>query len=573
MAPILDHHLTYERRVDPETGERYRLVYLEGATLLRDPLLNKGTAFTAEERASFGVRGLLPAHICSIEEQLVRVGEAYATKDTNLGRNIYLASLQDRNETLFYRFVSEHLQEMTPIIYTPVVAEACRHWSHIFRRPRGIYLTPGDRGRMVEVLQHSPVDAGVIVVTDNERILGIGDQGAGGMGIPIGKLALYTLGAGIHPARCLPVSLDVGTDNEDLLRDPVYLGWREPRLRGDPYWEFVDEFVKAVCKVFPGVLLQWEDFGNNTSFRNLETYRDVLPSFNDDIQGTAAVAVSGLMGAMRMLERRLEDQTIVMLGAGSAGVGIARQIAAAMQEQGASAAAARSRIYTLDSKGLVIRGREGLNEHKLEFAVEPERIASWDKADRVPFLDVVRQAKPTVLFGVSGQPGVFTEEIVRAMAKHTDRPMIFPLSNPTANCEARPEDLVRWTEGRAIVATGSPFDDVFYDGRRYRIGQGNNVFVFPGVGLGTVVSQARRVTDGMFLAAAQALAGVVDDELLNIGSVYPRIDQMRQASRAVARAVAERAVADGVAEPLAEDLDALLDRSMWVADYVPYRRA
>jgi malic enzyme len=561
----------YEPRTDPETGDRYRLVFLRGAELLRDPLLNKGTAFTEEEREAFGLRGLLPPRICTIEEQLPRVLEAYGTKDTDLGRHIYLTSLHDRNETLFYRLITEHMQEMTPIIYTPVVAEACRHWSHIFRRARGMYLTPGDRGRFDQVLRNSPVDPDVVVVTDNQRILGIGDQGAGGMGIPIGKLSLYTLGAGIHPARCLPISLDVGTDNEELLSDPVYIGWREPRLRGDPYWEFVEEFVQAVRRVFPHALLQWEDFGKGTSFRNLETYRDVLPSFNDDIQGTAAVSVAGLMGAMRILGEKLKDQTIVLLGAGSAGVGISRQIVSAMVEEGATPAEAHSRIYTLDSKGLVVQGRPGLDEHKREFAVEPERIAGWHiRGDHISFLEVVQNARPTVLFGVSGKPGVFTEEIVREMAKHAPRPIILPLSNPTANAEARPADLIPWTEGRALVATGSPFDDVVHEGRRFRIGQGNNMFIFPGVGLGAILSKARRVTDGMFLASAKALAGVVDRDLLEQGCVFPRIESVRDASRVVARAVAERAVAEEVAEPI-PDLDERIEREMWVPRYFPYR--
>jgi malic enzyme len=391
------------------------------------------------------------------------------------------------------------------------------------------------------------------------------------LGIAIGKLALYTLGAGVHPARCLPVSLDVGTDNGDLLRDPLYIGWRHPRLRGPEYWDLVDEFVLSVKRVFPDALLQWEDFGKGTSFRHLETHRDSIASFNDDIQGTAAVSVAGLAGAMRLVEGRLRDQRIVLLGAGSAGVGISRLIVDAMREEGATAEEAHAAIYTLDSKGLVVQGRPGLDDHKREFAVAPKRIADWGPmGDEIPLLTVVRHVKPTVLFGVSGKAGAFSEEVVREMAAHVERPIILPLSNPTSHAEARPVDLIRWTEGRAIVGTGSPFDDVLYRGRRYRIGQGNNVFIFPGVGLATLVSRARKVTDGMFLAAAKALAGCISGELLELGCVYPRIEDVRVASRAVALSVARRAIEEGVAAPQG-DLESRIEAAMWTPEYVPYR--
>jgi malate dehydrogenase (oxaloacetate-decarboxylating) len=561
----------YHPQIDPGTGEVFLAVAERGQALLRNPLLNKGTAFPESERDVFGLRGLVPPRVFTMEEQLPRVYQAYQEKKTDLERNIYLSSLQDRNETLFFRLVSDHLQEMTPIIYTPVVAEACRNWSRIFRRPRGLYITPEDRGRFDAVLRNAPAYPSVIVVTDNERILGIGDQGAGGMGIPIGKLALYTLGAGIHPARTLPISLDVGTDNEDLLRDPVYIGWRRPRLRGDAYWSFVDEFVDAVKRCFPDVLLQWEDFGKNTSFRHLETHRDRVCSFNDDIQGTAAVSVGGLLGAMRLLGQRLRDQTIVLLGAGSAGVGIARLVVDQMREEGATAAEARARIFTLDSQGLVVKGRPGLDQHKLEFAVEPERISGWGvRGDRIGLLDAVRHARPTVLFGVSGQGGAFTKDVIEEMARHVRRPIVLPLSNPTSCAEARPQDVIEWTDGRAIVATGSPFGDVRYGGRLRRIGQGNNVFVFPGVGLGSIVSGARKVTDGMFLAAAQALAGCLTEERLAMDCVYPGIDEVRRVSRAVALAVGERAARDGVA-PGFPNLEKRIDAAMWTPVYFPYR--
>ncbi len=563
----------YQPKTDPDTDEIYLPVSDRGQRLLHSPLLNKGTAFTERERNDFGLHGLLPPHVSTMAEQLERTYASFLSFQSDLERNIYLSSLQDRNETLFFRLLLDHMQEMTPIIYTPVVAEACRNWSKIFRRARGIYLTPADRGRFDQVLENSPVDPAVIVVTDNERILGIGDQGAGGMGIPIGKLSLYTLGAGIHPSRCLPISLDVGTNNGDLLKDPLYIGWRHPRLRGDEYWSFVDDFVASVKRLFPKVLLQWEDFGKSTSFRHLHTHRDAIASFNDDILGTAAVSVAGLLCAMRLLNARLSDQTIVLLGAGSAGVGIASLIVDAMIEDGTDPADARRSIYTLDSKGLVVQGRRGLDEHKQKFAVEPERITAWGpKGDQIPLLEVVKRAKPTVLFGVSGQSGVFTEEIVRTMAAQVDQPIILPLSNPTSCAEARPVDIIHWTDGRAIVATGSPFDDVIYNGRRYRIGQGNNVFIFPGVGLGTIVARARKVTDGMFLAGARALAGCVADDLLRLSSVYPAIDQVRICSRVVAKAVALRAVEEGVADPV-EDLDEKLTMSMWEPRYLPYRPA
>jgi len=564
---------SYLPRRDPETGEIYVPVMRRGKSVLSDPLLNKGTAFTDHERDILGLRGLLPARVTSLEEQAQRAYEHFLQASDDVARNLALSRLQDSNETLFFRLLVEHAEEMTPIIYTPTVAEACRHWSHLFRRTRGLYITPGDRGRMEQVLSNAPAPPAVIVVTDNERILGIGDQGAGGMGIPIGKLALYTLGAGIHPSLCLPISLDVGTDNIKLLKDPLYVGWPNPRMRGDEYWEFVDEFVRAVQRTYPDVLLQWEDFGKSTSFRHLETHRDRIASFNDDIQGTAAVSVAGLMGAMRLLDQRLRDQRIVLMGAGSAGVGISRLILDAMVEEGLDAEEARARIYTLDSRGLVVEGRPGLDEHKLEFAVPPQRIASWGPVgDRISLLEVVQRFQPTVLFGVSGQAGIFSEEVVRTMAAHVRRPIILPLSNPTSHAEARPIDLFKWTDGQVIVGTGSPFDDVLYNGRRYRIGQGNNVFIFPGVGLATIVGRARKVTDGMFLAAAKALAACVSDSLLAMSCVYPRISEVREVSRHVAVAVARRAIEEGVAPP-AEDLEERIDAAMWDPVYLPYRPA
>jgi len=518
--------------VDANTGEVYLPVAERGPRLLSNPLLNKGTAFTPDERAALGLRGLLPFHTSTMEEQLRRIRQQYDAKDTDLERHIYVAGLHDRNETLFYRMVLENLAEMLPVIYTPTVADACRYWSRIFRRARGIYVTPRDRGEVARVLRSRGLrDAAVVVVTDNERILGIGDQGAGGMGIPIGKLAVYTVAAGIHPSLTVPISLDVGTNNQDLLDDPLYLGFREPRLRGDGYWALVDELVRAVTEVFPDALLQWEDFGNTTSFRHLDTYRDVLPSFNDDIQGTAAVIVAGMFAAMRRSEGKLGDQVVVIAGAGSAGSGIARQIIDTMVEEGVPREEVHRRVLLVDSKGLIAAGRTHLDGRKRALAADGELVTSWGvTADRIPLAQVVENARPSVLIGVSGNPGLITEPMVRTMAAHHREPLVLPLSNPTRFAEAVPEDVIAWSGGRALVATGSPFDDVVYDGQRHCIGQANNVYVFPGVGLGVVAAKARRVTAGMLTVAARALADAVDDIDLGGGRPLPA-DQRSEACR------------------------------------------
>lgn len=560
--------------VDANTGEVYLPVAERGPRLLSNPLLNKGTAFTPDERAALGLRGLLPFHTSTMEEQLRRIRQQYGAKQTDLERHIYVASLHDRNETLFYRLVLENLDEMLPIIYTPTVADACRYWSRIFRRARGIYVTPRDRGEVARVLRSRGLrDAAVIVVTDNERILGIGDQGAGGMGIPIGKLAVYTVAAGIHPSLTVPISLDVGTNNQDLLDDPLYLGFREPRLRGDGYWALVDELVRAVTEVFPDALLQWEDFGNTTSFRHLDTYRDVLPSFNDDIQGTAAVIVAGMFAAMRRSEGKLGDQVVVIAGAGSAGSGIARQIIDTMVEEGVPREEVHRRVLLVDSKGLIAAGRTHLDGRKRALAADGELVRSWGvTADRIPLAQVVENARPSVLIGVSGNPGLITEPMVRTMAAHHREPLILPLSNPTRFAEAVPEDVIAWSGGRALVATGSPFDDVVYDGQRHCIGQANNVYVFPGVGLGVVAAKARRVTAGMFTVAARALADAVDDITLEAGGLYPPISEVRRVAHRVGCKVAEEAVRQGAANPI-PDIEEAVDRVMWMPEYLPYRPA
>lgn len=563
--------MAFELRTDQTTGKPYVAVDRRGEDVLRDAFLNKGLAFTRRERDELGLRGLLPNQVSSIDDQLARVRDQYDLKTSDMGKNVYLNGLMDRNETLFYRFITDHLGETIPIVYTPTVALACSHWSRIYRRQRGIYITPHDKGRIAQILRARPAMVPpVIVVTDNERILGIGDQGAGGMGIPIGKLALYTAAAGIHPERCIPVSLDVGTNNAELLDDPLYVGYRAPRLRGGEYEDLVDEFVDAVSSVYPGALLQWEDFANTTSFRHLRTHRDRIASFNDDIQGTAAMVVAGLITAFRHLGVEGRDQRIVIVGAGSAGHGIAEQIEFAMVADGTEADDAHRAIYTLDSRGLVVQGAS-VPPLKAAYATDPAEVATWDDVASPPsLLDVVRNVKPTVLIGVTGRAGLFTEEVIREMAKHADRPIILPLSNPTSHTEVTPSAAIEWTEGRAIIATGSPFQPVEHGGRTHLIGQANNVYIFPGMGLGILAVRARTVTDGMFLNAAKALAELTPPSVVANGQMYPSIADVRDVAVAVARAVAERAISEGVAEPV-DDIDGLIDAEQWFPDYLPMR--
>mgnify|MGYP001817106655 CR=1 FL=1 len=566
--------MNFRPLVDHETGERYLPVAKRGDALLHDPFLNKGAAFSRDERRAFGLRGLLPDHIPTLEEQLQRVRSQMDAKASDLDRNIYLSSLMDRNETLFYRYVMDNLDETVPVIYTPTVASTCKYWSRLYRTAHGMYITPRDRGRIADILLARAVEQPpVIVVTDNERILGIGDQGAGGLGIPIGKLALYTAAAGISPARCIPISIDVGTNNAELLDDPLYLGYRETRLRGEAYDQLIEEFVHAVKEVFPSALLQWEDFANRTSFHNLELYRRFLPSFNDDIQGTAAMVVGGLIAATRHSGGKLTEHRVVIAGSGSAGYGIREQIAHAMADAGMDLAEARSHIYVLDSRGLVLEDRRNLTDIKQRLATPVADIADWDEHTPLPsLLDVIRNVKPTVLVGVSGTPGLFGEEAVREMARYTERPIILPLSNPTSSTEVIPKAAIGWTDGRAIVATGSPFGPVEHDGSTHRIGQANNVFIFPGMGLGVLTVKACEVTDRMFLAGAYALADQVGDDLLAQGQIYPDITDVREVSRQVAIAVAREAIEEGVAEPV-DDLEQAIDAEMWTPEYLPYRSA
>ncbi len=561
---------------DTATGEEIIEVSLTGQALLHQPLLNKGSAFTEEERREFGLLGLLPPRAATLDEQLTRVYDSYCAKRTDLGRYVFLSSLQDRNETLFYRLVLDHIAEMMPIIYTPTVGLASQRYSHIYRRPRGLYISYPQRAEIDTILGNVPSsDIRVIVVTDGERILGLGDLGVGGMGIPVGKLALYTLGAGIHPATTLPVLLDVGTNNQELLTDPLYLGWCHARMQGQDYDEFVEAFVEAVMRRFPDALLQWEDFASGNAARLLARYRDRLCTFNDDIQGTGAVTVAGLLAAVDVAGATLREQRVVMLGAGQAAIGIADQIVAAMIGAGLTEDEARSALWLVDIGGLLHTGRTDLDAGAHPYVQPGERVAGWRlaQAGRIALDDVVRHVRPTILLGVAAAPGAFTEEIVREMARHVARPIIFPLSNPTSKSEAVPAALLAWTEGRALVATGSPFPDVTYEGRVFRIGQCNNAFIFPVVGLGVIASGTRRVSGAMFVAAARALSALSPARHDPTASLYPALEDLREVSRQVALAVGAEAQRAGLAEETTPDeLERRVEATMWTPRYRRLKR-
>jgi len=561
---------TFSRRRDPEGRLKLAVPY-RGAELLQCPMYTKGTAFTSEERAAFGLEGLLPDTVSTMEQQSRRVYANIARKQDPLEKYIGLAALQDRNEHLFYRVLLDHIDEFLPIVYTPTVGRASQEFSHIFRRARGLWITPAHRGRIASVLASSPfADVSLIVVTDNERILGLGDQGAGGMVIPIGKLALYTAAAGIHPSQTLPISLDVGTDNERLLEDELYLGWRAPRLRGREYDALVEEFVTAVKERFPRALLQWEDFKKANAFTLLDRYRQRIACFNDDIQGTAAVAVAGMIAGARATGIPLAKQSAVILGAGAAGIGIARLIRSTLACEGVAGEDLMTSTACLDRHGLLVDDQEIVETHKRDFAW-PAAVAGRLGLGRGKPRDleaVVRAVRPTTLIGTSGEPGAFTEAAIREMAKHVARPVIFPMSNPTSMSEATPEDLIAWTEGRALVATGSPFAPVQYRGRTITVGQGNNVFVFPGVGLGAIVSEAREVTDAMFAAAATQLAREVRDEDLARGSLFPPIQDIRRVTAAIAQAVVRVARDSGVGKAIEDErIPEAVASSMWQPVY------
>jgi malic enzyme len=548
-----------------------------GAALLAQPALNRDAAFTAAEREALGLRGLLPWRVATLDEQVALELEHLRRKNDNLEKYIGLAALQDRNEILFYRVLLDHLEELAPVVYTPTVGEACRQFSHIIRRPRGLWITPDDVGRIPELLGNiARSGVRLIVATDNERILGLGDLGAGGMGIPIGKLALYTAGAGVRPSLTLPISLDCGTDNEALLRDRLYLGYPKPRLRGAAYDAFIAAFVEAVEQCYPDALLQWEDFKQHNALRLLERHRHQVPSFNDDIQGTAAVVVAGILAALRLRGEKLSSQRLVLLGAGGAGIGIARLIRAAIRAEGDSTGgggrpAVEHAMIMLDSRGLIFDGRDAVDEDKRPFALPRHELArlGFPPAERYDLETVIRHVAPTILVGTTGQAGAFTEAAIREMGARVPVPIVLPLSNPTAKSEATPADLLTWTEGRALVATGSPFEPVpMGDGTARLVGQANNVFVFPGVGLGAIVSRTREVTDRMFLTAAMTLTDMIPPARLKQGALYPRLADLRQISRAIAIAVATEAVESGIARMTpGQPTEAAVDAAMWTPAY------
>jgi malate dehydrogenase (oxaloacetate-decarboxylating) len=549
---------------------------LFGFRLLSDPLLNKGTAFTEAERDVFELHGLLPPHIGTLGEQVSRRLMVLRRFTTDLERYAFLRELHDNNETLFFALLVENLEELLPIVYTPTVGAGCQQFSQLFRRPRGLFLSLPHQRRLDQILANPHFDrVEAIVLTDGERILGLGDQGAGGMGIPIGKLALYTGCGGLHPATTLPMMLDAGTDNQERLTDPLYLGWRHERVRGEEYDDFVEAVVSAIAARWPHVLLQWEDFAKNNASRLLERYRDRLCTFNDDVQGTAAVAAGTLLSAINVTGVPLAQQRIAVLGAGSAGCGIASLLLKLIVEAGLSEAEAARQFFMVDRDGLLVEGMAGLAPFQRPFQQQRAAIANWplDHPDKVALLDVVRNARPTVLIGVSGQPGAFSEAVVRAMARNNRRPVIFSLSNPTSRAEATPEDIEEWTEGRAVIGTGSPYPPLTRNGRKFQVDQTNNSYIFPGVGLGVIAVKARRVTDTMFMAAAKALAEASPARDKPDNNLLPPVTALRDVAFAVALATALQAHTEGLTEGISADaIEAAIRAKIWPPLYLPYRR-
>jgi malate dehydrogenase (oxaloacetate-decarboxylating) len=548
---------------------------LYGFTLLNHPRYNKGTAFTEEERDAFDLHGLLPPHVGTIAEQIARRKKAFDSYETPFEKYSFMRDLQDINETLFYALVTSNVREMMPIVYTPTVGEGCQRFSEIWRKPRGLFLSYPNKARIEKILSHKRYDnVRAIVVSDGERILGLGDQGAGGMGIPIGKMALYTALGGIHHEYCLPVLLDVGTDNEERLANPIYIGWRQKRVRGAEYDDFIETLVSAVEKRWPHVLLQWEDFAGSNAARLLAKYRDRLCTFNDDIQGTAAVVLATLLAAMKAAGTSLKEQRIGILGFGSAGIGIANLLVKALEETGLTEQEARGRIYAMGRPGLLVEGAEGIHEEQKDYVRPAKDVADWQVKDakNIGLEEVARNAKITVLIGVAGKAGMFTEDAIRAMAKNAERPVIFPLSNPTSKSEATAEDLLKWTEGKALIGTGSPFAPVQFAGREICIDQTNNSYVFPGLALGIVASRARRVSDAMIMTAAKSLAGLSPVEKDPKGSLLPPLAESRRLSRVIAGAVARQAVAEGLSDLDEKDVDRVVGENVWEPRYVRYER-
>ena len=567
------HHDSTEALAGPEVIRTRKL----GAWLLHNPSTNQGTAFDRAQRDALHVRGMVPYRVTKLEEQAAAVIGQIRAKGTALEQHIGMASLHDRNEVLFYRVLVDHLAELMPIVYTPTVGEACQKFSQIYRSARGLWITPDDVDDIPSVLRNSPYrDIRLIVATDNERILGLGDQGVGGMGISIGKLALYVAGAGIHPSKCLPISLDVGTDNPELLADPQYLGYPKRRLRGRDYEHFIEAFVRGVREVFPRAILQWEDFHKDRAFVLQERYAKRLPSFNDDIQGTASVVLAGILAALRITQQKMIDQRIVFVGAGAACTGIARLCAIAMRAEGADESTIRRALFAVDSQGLLHDGRTVAEPHKRELML-PSAVLSelgLDPSANLTPLEEIRAVKPTILVGATARAGTFTQELLECMARHVERPIIFALSNPTSKAECTAEEALRWTNGRAIVATGSPFADVEYGGERRVIGQANNVFVFPGVGLGAAIAEAAEITTEMFLMASTTVARLVSQERLELGAVYPDQSQLREVSFEIACAIVRYASEHnrGRRIPL-DDVERLVRETMWNPSYIPVQQS
>ncbi|MCO8048462.1 NAD-dependent malic enzyme [Acinetobacter towneri] len=546
-----------------------------GNMLLELPLLNKGSAFTLHERRKFNLFGLIPDAIETIDEQSHRSYQQYSAFNTEINKHIYLRNIQDTNETLFYHLIGNHLTEMMPIIYTPTVGEACQRFSDIYRRHRGIFISYPDRDHIDEILHNvNRRNVKIIVITDGERILGLGDQGIGGMGIPIGKLSLYTACGGISPAYTLPITLDVGTNNQQLINDPLYMGYRQPRISGEEYYNFVDRVIQAIQRRWPNVLIQFEDFAQKNAMPLLEKYRDKICCFNDDIQGTAAVTIGSLIAASRATKKQLKDQIIAFLGAGSAGCGIAERIVSQMMREGLSEAEARKRIFMVDRYGLITENQPNLLDFQYKLVQKLDNTPLWEnKSDAISLLDVVKHAKPTVLIGVSGQPGLFTKDVIEALVENTEYPIVFPLSNPTCRAEAVPSDIIEWTKGKALIATGSPFAPVLYQDRIYNISQCNNSYIFPGIGLGVIASGARRVTENMLMAAANALADCSPKLQNPEADLLPDLSQIQQISKIIALKVAQAAMHDEIAPKMSLiELEQKIEDNFWKPEYRTYSR-
>ena len=558
-----------------QTDPNYLYIPYSGPNLLETPLLNKGSAFSQSERENFNLNGLLPPRFETIEEQVERCYQQYSSFKDNLNKHIYLRAIQDNNETLYYRLVRDHLEEMMPIIYTPTVGDACEKFSDIYRSSRGLFISYEERHNIDDILRNATKGkVKVIVVTDGERILGLGDQGIGGMGIPIGKLSLYTVCGGISPAYTLPVMLDVGTNNEKLLADPMYMGARHKRINQEQYDEFLDLFIKAVKRRWPNVLLQFEDFAQPNAMPLLKRYKDTICSFNDDIQGTAAVTVGSLLAACRVKDVKLSDQKVVFVGAGSAGCGIAEQIISQMVSEGISDEQARSQVYMVDRFGLLTEGMEGLRDFQAALVQQKDALTDWQySGDFASLLDVMHCAKPDILIGVSGQPGLFTEQVIKAMHSGCEQPIIFPLSNPSRQVEAHPIDVIEWTNGQAIVATGSPFGEVEYNGEKFIIPQCNNSYIFPGIGLGVIAAKAKRITDAMLMVSSEMLAEASPRANTGKGSLLPALVEIEPLSKRIAFAVAKKAMEEGVALEMSDEaILKAIDKNYWYPEYRNYKR-